>query len=51
MKVVTFLQSIGVQVVINETEDCHRLKNSNMTVVKLCKRKICEGVLRNKKKL
>ena len=35
----------------NETEDCHRLKNSNTTVVKLCERKICEGVLRNKKKL
>ena len=49
-KVCENVNKIGVTVTENDIEACHRLRG-NKTIVKFCKRKICQNVLRKKRSL
>ena len=46
-KVCKVFDKIGATVTENDIEACHRLKGGK-TIVKFCKRKICQNVLRKK---
>ena len=50
-KVCEILSTIDVTVTPSEIEACHRLKNNDRTIVKFCRRKGCNMVLKNKNKL
>ena len=47
-KVCDIFDKIGVIVTENDIDVCHRLRGDK-TIVKFCKRKICQNVLRKKK--